>query len=193
MELKDIIANNIIEIRKENKMTQAELAEKLHYTDKAISKWERGESIPEIATLKQIAELFNCTVDVLLTENAVKEKKKYALPKNVKINRRIIAVASSLVIWIIAIIIFIYAYFYIGEKLLLWETFVWALPVNFILLFGLAKRWECKKGIPFVISGFLWSILSSLYVTTRVYETWMVFLLGIPLQALIILLSCLKR
>ena len=108
MELKDIIAQNIIELRKQNKLTQAELAEKLNYTDKAISKWERGESIPEISTLKRIAEIFNCTVDVLLTENATKELKKYALPRNIIINQRIIAAAASMVVWCIATIAFLY-------------------------------------------------------------------------------------
>lgn len=49
-------------------MTQLELAESLQYSDKAVSKWERGESVPEIATLKAIAELFDVTLDSLVSE-----------------------------------------------------------------------------------------------------------------------------
>ena len=71
-ELKLIIAKNIAELRKKNGMTQAEFAEKLNYSDKAISKWERGESVPDIATLKQIAEMFGVTIDYLLEEDHTK-------------------------------------------------------------------------------------------------------------------------
>ena len=64
---KEIIARNIVDLRRKNGMTQLELAEKLNYTDKAVSKWERGESIPDVAVLKTIADLFGVTVDYLLT------------------------------------------------------------------------------------------------------------------------------
>ena len=64
--LKNIIAQNIAELRRNNNMTQLELAEKLNYSDKAISKWERGESIPDVAVLKNIADIFLVSVDYLL-------------------------------------------------------------------------------------------------------------------------------
>ena len=55
-DLKPIIAKNIAELRKAASMTQIELATRLNYSDKAVSKWERGDSIPDVAVLKQIAE-----------------------------------------------------------------------------------------------------------------------------------------
>ena len=191
MELKDIIAQNIIELRKQNKLTQAELAEKLNYTDKAISKWERGESIPEIATLKRIAELFNCTVDVLLTENSTKDLKKYALPRNIIINRRIISAAVSTVVWCISTIVFLYLYFY--QSKMEFRVFAWTIPLNFLVLWVLFKNWNKKKLIPFVLSGFVWSFLIAIYWSTYEYDTWLILLIGIPIQVLIILLSCLKK
>ena len=57
-DIKPIIAKNITILRQNAKMTQSELAEKLNYSDKAISKWERGESIPDITVLKALADLF---------------------------------------------------------------------------------------------------------------------------------------
>lgn len=193
MELKEIIAQNIIELRKQNKLTQAELAEKLNYTDKAISKWERGESIPEISTLVKIAGIFGCTVDILLTENATKDIKKYAIPRNVIINRRIIAAACSLVVWIIAIIAFLYSYLYLNQNRIIFEIFFWALPINFLVLWILFKNWNKRKLTPYMLSGLLWSFLVAVYVTTYQYETWLIFIIGLPIQALIILLSCLKK
>ncbi|MBP5780548.1 MAG: helix-turn-helix transcriptional regulator, partial [Clostridia bacterium] len=67
-EYKQIISNNISHLRRSKGMTQAELAEKLNYTDKAISKWERGESIPDAIVLKQIADMFGVSVDYLFTK-----------------------------------------------------------------------------------------------------------------------------
>ena len=68
MELKMIVAKNLVELRKNAKLTQIELAEKLNYSDKAVSKWERGESLPDVETLKRIAELYDVSVDALLKE-----------------------------------------------------------------------------------------------------------------------------
>ena len=65
-EIKLIIARNITDLRRKNNMTQAELAEKLNYSDKAVSKWERGESLPDVTVLKCIADTFRVTVDYLL-------------------------------------------------------------------------------------------------------------------------------
>ena len=62
-DIKQVIADNIIELRKEQHLTQAELADKMGYTDKAISKWERAESIPDIGTLKEFADLCGVSLD----------------------------------------------------------------------------------------------------------------------------------
>ena len=72
-DLKSIIAENITALRKGSSMTQIELAEKLNYSDKAISKWERGESVPDITVLKTIADMFGVTVDYLLVREHISE------------------------------------------------------------------------------------------------------------------------
>ena len=83
IDVKLIISKNIIKYRKKMGLTQLELAEKLNYSDKTLSKWERGESMPDIVTLKQLADIFMISVDVLIsTEDTiigfvpVKERKK---------------------------------------------------------------------------------------------------------------------
>ena len=68
-ELKLISASNIINLRTSAGMTQAELGAKLNYSDKTISKWERGEAIPDAYVLKQMAQLFNVSVDYLLSSH----------------------------------------------------------------------------------------------------------------------------
>ena len=85
-DLKGIIAKNIIDLRRQNGMTQAELAERLNYSDKAVSKWERGESVPDIAVLKSIADIFSVTVDFLIT--AEHQNVSLLMPKRNKLHSR---------------------------------------------------------------------------------------------------------
>ena len=66
-DIKSIVAKNLSDLRQRNGMTQLELAERLNYSDKTISKWERAESSPDIAVLVEIADLFGVTVDYLVT------------------------------------------------------------------------------------------------------------------------------
>ena len=104
---KRIVANNIIACRKAAAMTQAELADKLNYSDKAVSKWERADAIPDVFVLKQIADLFGKTVDYMITdhgdENVVIKPKKYDLRRR----RNMISLLSSALVWCIATIIFV--------------------------------------------------------------------------------------
>ena len=69
------IAKNIIMLRKERKWTQQDLADKLNYSDKTISKWERGDSTPDIEMLAKVAEVFNVDINFLITEHSAFEVK----------------------------------------------------------------------------------------------------------------------
>ena len=103
-DIKSIVAKNISELRQSNNMTQLELAEKINYSDKAISKWERAESSPDISVLVDIAAVFGVTVDYLVkadhTETPVKEsevtKRQY--------NRKPIAYIAESGAWLVAIV-----------------------------------------------------------------------------------------
>ena len=68
MELEKIVAANITELRKSKQWTQLELAEKLNYSDKSISKWERGDGIPDLKTLCKMAELFSVLLDFFVMD-----------------------------------------------------------------------------------------------------------------------------
>ena len=96
-DLKKIIANNISELRRAFPLTQAELAEKLNYSDKAVSKWERGESMPDIEVLKQIADLFGVSVDYLLSETH--DKSEPDIPRLMRRNRLIISGELAISLW----------------------------------------------------------------------------------------------
>ena len=71
--LKEIVSKNIINLRIKSKMTQLELGTALSYSDKAVSKWERGEAVPDAYVLVKLSALFNVSVDYLLKEHDEKE------------------------------------------------------------------------------------------------------------------------
>lgn len=70
---KQPLGAKIAALRKARGMTQAELAEQMHVTDKAVSKWERGLSCPDIGSLPSLAELFETSVDALMQGNPLPE------------------------------------------------------------------------------------------------------------------------
>ena len=102
--LKAVLGKNIASFRKLQRLTQAGLAEKLNYSDKTISKWERAESSPDISVLVEIANIFGVTVDYLVTEEhdekpiIVKKKQEPS-----KYNRKAIAYISESAAWIVAV------------------------------------------------------------------------------------------
>lgn len=70
-DVRGALAANLAELRKEENLTQAEFAARFNYSDKAVSKWERGDSLPDVVMLKTIADLYGLRVDDLLTEDGV--------------------------------------------------------------------------------------------------------------------------
>ena len=141
-----------MELRKEAKWTQVELAERLHYTDKAVSKWERGESLPELVTLKKIADIFGVTIDYLTSERPREEKKEYMLPKIIQTNRMIITAIVTSFVFIAATIIFVYGYIYL-QQVRFWTAFVWAVPVSALTLVFFNRQWG-SASYPFIFIQF---------------------------------------
>ena len=71
------IGDNIAKLRKQNHMTQVELANKLNFTYQTISSWERGVSSPDVDSLTKLCHIFNVSLDVLC---GIAEKKEQ--PRN---------------------------------------------------------------------------------------------------------------
>lgn len=188
--VKDIIAKNLIELRTKKNMTQSELAEKLNYTDKSVSKWERGETTPPIDVLKDIADLYGVTLDYLVTESPNEYyDKKYNVKEN-RSNKLLITLLSSSIVWILATIIFVYcSIFNINSA---WLLFVYAIPLTMIVLLVFNCIWGRRSLTFIIISILLWSILASLYLTLLQFNPWPLFIIGAPLQITVILWSQLK-
>ncbi len=193
-DIKEIFALNLQTARRSAGITQSELAEKLNYSDKAVSKWERGESIPDVMTLKQIADLFGVTVDYLITEEHGQNDSNLASSR-VKKNRLIISFLAVALVWLVATVVFVCLPPEVAILKSGWMVFVYAVPVSSIVLLVFNSIWGKAKYTFLVITILMWSILASVYLSLSVFaitNLWMLFIIGIPGQIIILLWSNLK-
>ncbi len=188
-DLKSIIAENIVRLRKEKELTQAQLAEKLNYSDKAVSKWERGESLPDVAVLKELSELFGVTVDFLLESDHEKERLKKASVSRKKFRRRaIITSMCIMLVWLAATVVF-FILDTVTSLTLHWLAFVYAAPASFLVWLIFNSIWFNPRRNYFLISALLWCTLGSLFITFLKLKLWLLFIVGIPAQIIIFLWS----
>lgn len=196
--LKGRIGSNIAVQRKRAGLTQVGLAEKLNYSDKAVSKWERGESMPDVLTLMQLAELFEITVNDLLEdpnelpgnpgklEKAMTQVSEKALKR--KANKNVILGLSSTLVWFVALLIFVVISSF--DLPYSWISFFYAIPVTAIVLLSLRSAWRDFRWNRALISIIVWGFLVSIYVTLLVFlrfNMWKIFMLGIPGEIAIML------
>ena len=193
--LKNLIGKNIAAHRKRCGLTQAGLAEKLNYSDKAVSKWERGESVPDVLTLAQLAGLYEITVDDLLRDpNELPPdadgKMQQVVEKTLhrRANKSIILWLSALLVWFVALFIYVVvSSFDIANG---WLPFFYAIPITAVVLLSLRSAWRDFRWNRLYISVIAWGFLLCFHVTFWVFfhvNVWRVFLLGIPGQAAILL------
>ena len=198
--LKCRIGANIAAHRKNAGLTQAGLAEKLNYSDKAVSKWERGESVPDVLTIMHLADQFGITVNDLISdpdelpgnpgklEKAMTQVSEKALKR--KANKNVILALSSTLVWFVALFAFVVlSSFDFLERYSCLLFFV-AIPANAIVLLSLRSAWHDFRWNKALISIIVWGSLLSIYVILQAllhYNFWKIFLLGIPGQIAIFL------
>jgi transcriptional regulator with XRE-family HTH domain len=192
-DLKPVIANNLVQLRKSMNWTQAELAQKLNYSDKAVSKWERAESLPDISVLKELGDLFHVTVDYLLeTEHDGLKEQGHTPAHFLKRNRLIITLLAACFVILIATILFVALQLYSLQHAARfwppsWMTFVYAVPAACIVLLVFNSLWGRRKLNFAILSLLLWSLLLAAYLTFLTRGTWLIFVIGIPAQLIILL------
>lgn len=200
--IKKQIGANIASYRKRSSMTQAGLADKLNYSDKAVSKWERGESVPDVLTLVELSKLFGITVDDLLVDpNELPEnpgKIERAMGKAVektlkrKADKPAILKLSSLVVWFVALLLVVLLSFFDVKGT--WVAFVYAIPADAVVQLCLRSAWKDFRWNRYLISMIMWGGLLSVFATVLAFvdmglwsQLWRIFLLGIPGQLAIFL------
>lgn len=186
-ELKKTVAKNIATLRVASHLTQFELGEKLSYSDKAVSRWERGEAIPDAYVLLQMAEIFGVTVDFILKphdeEEFLPKEPEPKAAKNTDKVKRLVVLLSFIGVWSLALVIFVisaFTYHYF------WLSFIYALPVSFLVLFVFNCLWGKRKLGAVYLSVTVWGLLLSLHLSFLSYgNAWLFYLVGVPAQIII--------
>lgn len=193
-QIKKAIAKNISELRKEFGYTQFELAEKLNYSDKSVSKWERAEAIPDVVVLKEIADLFGVTLDYMISiEHEVKSISKTNIRSKLH-NRAFITGICIILVWLIATMAFVILDITIGGIKLHWLSFVYSVPTTMVVWLIFNSIWFNQRRNFMIISLLMWSGLAALFISFLLFEINIcrIFIVGIPGQIIIFMWSRLK-
>ena len=191
-DVRQIIAENLIELRKLNKLTQLELAEKLIYSDKAISKWERAESLPDVEILCQIADLYGVSLDYLVTKDHEEATLEYKISKErANVNKTIITWLSVFS----AVLLVVLSYFLVLTitKHNLWILFIWMVPLCATIYLIFNCIWGKRMMRYITLSVLMWSLIASFAIQFRQYNIWLIFILGVPGEVIIFLTSRLGK
>ena len=184
-ELKLITASNIIKLRTGAGMTQAELGEKLNYSDKTISKWERGEAIPDAYVLTELSELFGVTVDFLLSSHdSWEEQVKKSRPPEVTYSADNIIALSSVSAFAAVLAVFVVLWL-CGT--VVWQLLLLGLPLA--LLTALVLICVFKRGYnpQYIIAALVLSVFVGVYFVLPHENPWQLALLLIPCEAIVFL------
>lgn len=187
-DFKKIVAENITKLRTACGLTQAQLGEKLSYSDKSISKWERGDGLPDAYVLKQMAEVFNVSVDYILSQHSDDEEIKMITPRSYSAS--VISTIAFIGVWTLALFAFVITWL-CGMPT--WLIFVYTVPVSLIVMLVLNSIWGVGKLNMFIISGIVWGIITSVYLTFYDKDWWPLFIVGVPVQIIIILSFYIKK
>lgn len=198
--LDSIIGQNLIALRKAKGLTQQDVAAKLNYSDKSISKWELGYSSPAIDVLKDLADFYGVTVDYLLRVNTYEDAQRVVSPnKNKGANKAIILALTNTIVWLIVICIFLSEYFISDGTVFNWSLFMWGVPSCFIASAFLCLLFYGRnKTFWILFSFFMWTLIICFWLQYWLFNTpseniWYILTVCVPLQIIVILGSHIKR
>ena len=191
-----IIGNNLLKLRKNMKLTQMEVAERFNYSDKSISKWEKGESLPSVEVLCELAQFYNVTLDDLTKENENpqilenKNQEKQATTRTPRMfsTRLMVTLLSVGAVWLLATILFVVLKLCLNINYFM--SFMWASVASCVVLIVFNSIWGRMRFLFPILTVLLWLLLASLQLQILIptnINIWPVYFLGLPLQILIIL------
>lgn len=191
---KVILANQLRELRVKHGLTQIDLAKRLNYSDKAISKWERAESAPDAAVLVQLADLFEVSLDELIRARKPAVPEDSAAQSDKNIQHKLILGMCLLLVTLIATFVFVVLMLISPTPRYEWLVFVYAVPVMLVVWLVLNTIWFSHRLNYLIISLLMWTVLLAVYLSFFPFgqNIWLIFLLGVPGQIIILLWSGLR-
>lgn len=195
-DIKTTVANNLIALRKSKGLTQADVANALNYSDKSVSKWEHADSLPDISILSALADMYGVTLDYLTHEDA-EERLSYMNEKEKPERERqlTIEVLTVTIVFLCATVLFVYGYCFASVPTQdFWIAYLWAIPISALFLWNYNRKWHKNKlQSTILLSILLWSLLLCIYLQFGNYKLWLIFILGVPMEIIIVLSSNLTK
>ncbi len=186
-DLKEIIAANLTRLRQDAGLTQMQLAEMLNYSDKAVSKWERGESIPDLRVLIQLADIYHITVDDIVKERAEKPVKPRL---NLDKKHLLITFLSVGLVWVVATGVFMILYYISSIRSYAYLSFIIAPFVSSVVLLVFCSVWGRRITMTLAASAVVWSIVLIVHVFLRQFTKgvpiWPFYLVAAGVQVLVV-------
>lgn len=187
--INEIIGQNLLKLRKQKKLTQLELADKFNYSDKSISKWEKGESLPSIEVLHELAKFYQVSLDSLVSnEDIVSAPKKTSEEvKKLYPTSLVITLLAVSAVWLCATILYVCLRLTLGVSYV--YCFMWAVPLSCIVMIVFNAVWGHYRYLFPILTVLLWSALACTHLQILEFglDIWPIHFLGIPLQIAIIL------
>ena len=184
-DLKLIFASNLIRLRREAGLTQAMLAEKINYSDKSVSKWERGESIPDAYVLKDLSQLFGVTIDGLLTADTDWKSEAPDLSKKVEYSQLSVIVTAIAGIFTLCLLEFIIVWMVVDQ--LHWIVLFAAIPLSLILLLVLNSVWYKGRHNMYIVMALVLCLFLLFYFGGLMfqYNFWQPLLIIVPAEIIV--------
>lgn len=183
---KKIVAKQLVKYRKQNNLTQAELANKINYSDKAVSKWERGEALPDLYILNEIAKLYNISLQDIVSEESKTTTSPVMESKLTNRFKFFISLSSCILVLFIATFIYAVLFALKVDTSKAYLVFLYAIPVTCIV--GLVFNWIWGNVLNnfWFASGISWGLIIAIYYTLNIKELWLLFVATAVFQVLII-------
>lgn len=195
--LSQIVGKNLATLRKAKGLTQQQFAEQVHYSDKSISKWELGYTIPSVDILMDIASFYGVSVDYLLHEQTTENLEKVAVEeqdedKRQNVNKGIILALTMLFVTLVFMSVF-FSYFFNGETM--WSLYIWMVPAGLLLAaFEVRHFWHNRTTNIVLVSCFIWALLLAFCLQFAFFSgtprhIWFILIVALPIQAILILIA----
>ena len=188
--LRENFARNLTHYRKASGLTQTELAEKLNYSDKSVSKWERGDGLPDLTVTAQIAEIFGLTVNDLIAD---KPRRKLMNTHN----KIIITLLSMGIAWLVATVLFFLFEMTLPGVYNWWLLYIYAIPISAIVGIVFSCIWWKKIHIFASISTLIWSVALCIMLTVSVFihepKKYLILIVAAVVQVMTILWFLIKK
>lgn len=195
-----IIAKHLSTLRKAKGLTQGEVAERFNYSDKSISKWEKGDSLPDIGVLKDLADFYEVSLDFLVSEHSEETLKEKAIHSPTSLFKEKLILTMLGICTVISI-------FCIAEVILRinpinpwrsFELYFWLPAASFLTLIVFSQRWHWTTTKLIAAICFVWFLCLALYLELgydlgdKGWQCWFVLLTPIPITIAIALAKGLR-